>query len=269
MNRHLRTPNFPHPGAAVLPALVILVLALLPRQSDAQFQPPRIIRILHSGSRVVGQATERLYVINKGLESNMNKGDIVKVYREKRLAYRASPMRILIGVITIIESNQRSSIGRFTVNDDVLEDPTVRFKVAMKGDFLLPRLVVDSNLLFDRGSAELKQGILAEFKDVADFIRFQKPSKLIIEGHTDSDGDSEYNDRLSQLRAEAVRQLMISQYEFIDPSLLVAKGYGEDRPLVANDSAKNKALNRRIEFVVWWADVEARADVTEEEENQQ
>jgi outer membrane protein OmpA-like peptidoglycan-associated protein len=85
---------------------------------------------------------------------------------------------------------------------------------------------------------------------------------LIIEGHTDSDGDSDYNDRLSQLRAEAVRELMISQFEFIDPSVLVAKGYGEDRPLVANDSAKNKALNRRIEFVVWWEGVEARADVT-------
>ena len=121
---------------------------------------------------------------------------------------------------------------------------------------------MDSNMLFDRGSAELKQGILAEFKDVAEFIRSQKPSKLIIEGHTNSDGDSDYNDRLSQLRAEAVRELMISQFEFIDPSVLVAKGYGEDRPLVANDSAKNKALNRRIEFVVWWEGVEARADVT-------
>ena len=90
----------------------------------------------------------------------------------------------------------------------------------MKGDLLVPRLILDSSLLFDQGSANLKPGILAEFKTVADFIRFHQPSKLIIEGHTDSDGDKDYNSDLSQQSAGAVRQMLISEYDFILSSML-------------------------------------------------
>ncbi|HJP30405.1 MAG TPA: OmpA family protein [Candidatus Latescibacteria bacterium] len=123
--------------------------------------------------------------------------------------------------------------------------------------------------LFDQGSADLKAGILGEFQNVADFIRFHKPSKLIIEGHTDSDGDDEYNNDLSQRRAEAVRETMISQYEFIGPAMLEARGYGEERPLFENTSPENKSLNRRIEIVVWWEDLEERADQSEDEEEEE
>ena len=83
----------------------------------------------------------------------MNKGDIVNVYRERRFAFKtAAPLCIFIGKITIIESHQGTSIGRFTVNDGALEDPVVRVKVAMEGDFLVPRLILDSSLLFDSGA---------------------------------------------------------------------------------------------------------------------
>jgi outer membrane protein OmpA-like peptidoglycan-associated protein len=105
-----------------------------------------------------------------------------------------------MGIITITESHVGQSIGNFTVNDDVLDDPIVRIKVARKGDFLVPRLILDSSLLFDLGSDELKPGVLQEFLNVANFIRFHKPSKLIIEGHTDGDGDQDYNQALSERR---------------------------------------------------------------------
>ena len=48
-----------------------------------------------------------------------------------------------------------------------------------------------------------------------------------------------------------VRQYLIDNYEFIKPSMVEAKGYGEERPLVDNTTRENKTLNRRIEVIVW------------------
>jgi outer membrane protein OmpA-like peptidoglycan-associated protein len=72
--------------------------------------------------------------------------------------------------------------------------------------------------------------------------------KVRIEGHTDGRGKPTYNRRLSQRRAESVlRQLVKSG---IEASRLRAKGFGADRPLAPNDTAANRAKNRRVEFVV-------------------
>ncbi len=271
MKRQLQVPTMPNFGAAAPAAFFVLVMAILPRQIAAEFEPPRIIEVTNPSDWGIDQASadQRLYVIDKGIESNMNKGDIVSVYRERRFAFKtAAPLRIFIGEITIIESHQGTSIGRFTVNDGALEDPVVRVKVAMEGDFLVPRLILDSSLLFDSGSAALKAGIIGEFENVANFIKFQTPSKL-IEGHTDSDGDEDYNNNLSLQRAGAVREMLISEYEFITPDMLEAKGYGEERPLYDNDTDENKSLNRRIEFVIWWEDLVERVDVEVEEEEEE
>jgi len=72
--------------------------------------------------------------------------------------------------------------------------------------------------------------------------------KVRIEGHTDGSGKPRHNRRLSQRRAESVLRHLVAAG--IDASRLKAKGFGADRPLVANDTAKNRAKNRRVEFVV-------------------
>ena len=65
-----------------------------------------------------------------------------------------------------------------------------------------------------------------------------------------------------------MRKRLISEYEFITPDMLEAKGYGEERPLYDNDTDENKSLNRRIEFVVWWEDLVECVDVEVEEEEE-
>ncbi len=72
--------------------------------------------------------------------------------------------------------------------------------------------------------------------------------KIEIAGHTDSDGTAERNLKLSQRRAEAVKRYLIKKG--IPAERLVAKGYGESRPLVKNDTPAHKQLNRRVEFKV-------------------
>ena len=92
--------------------------------------------------------------------------------------------------------------------------------------------------------------------------KFSLPPVLDLE----TDGEAAYNNDLSEQRAKAVRQMLIAEYDFILPSMLEAVGYGEERPLFDNDSAENKALNRRIEVVVWWEDLEEPAESQQEEE---
>lgn len=70
--------------------------------------------------------------------------------------------------------------------------------------------------------------------------------RLEIQGHTDSQGGSEYNRNLSQSRAEAVKFYLVQKG--IDPSRLQAIGYGEESPIAENSTAAGRAKNRRVEL---------------------
>ncbi len=72
--------------------------------------------------------------------------------------------------------------------------------------------------------------------------------KIEIAGHTDSVGSEMYNLRLSEARANAVRDYLIQHG--ISPDRLIAKGYGESRPIAPNTTREGRAKNRRVEFTV-------------------
>jgi outer membrane protein OmpA-like peptidoglycan-associated protein len=105
-----------------------------------------------------------------------------------------------------------------------------------------------NDTLFASGSAELMPGAYAELQRIAGVINDDRSTSVIVEGHTDSDGSNEYNQLLSERRANAVRTALISYG--VDPRRITAYGYGETRPLVNNDTAYNKARNRRVEITI-------------------
>jgi outer membrane protein OmpA-like peptidoglycan-associated protein/opacity protein-like surface antigen len=82
-------------------------------------------------------------------------------------------------------------------------------------------------------------------------IMIENPSyKLQINGHTDGDASAEYNQVLSEKRAEAVKKYLINKG--VAASRLKAAGFGESKPVSDNNTAAGKALNRRVEFVVFF-----------------
>ena len=233
-------------------AIMLMLMLGFSSSIDAKFDPPRITYVVNpSNAGNADNLTKRTYYINQGIESSINKEDVLNVYREKRPGRNIPPIRMFIGTMMIEASQQGSSQGLFTPNASAMTNPIIRYKSAMKSDIVVPRLVIDSAVLFGAGEIALKAKADEEFDKVAAFVSNFFPSKLVIEGHTDSDGDGAFNHKLSVARAEAIRQYLVETYEFITPPMVDAIGYGEERPSVPNDTPENKALNRRIEVIVW------------------
>lgn len=104
-----------------------------------------------------------------------------------------------------------------------------------------------SNLLFYTGTSQLRPESMGALLDVSKVLKTAaEPVKII--GHTDSDGDDAANLKLSQERAETVKQILVKQYG-IDASKLTTEGRGETQPLADNGNTEGKAQNRRVEFI--------------------
>ena len=104
-----------------------------------------------------------------------------------------------------------------------------------------------SNLLFYTGTAKLKVESMGSLLDISKVLK-EVTSPVKIVGHTDSDGDDAANQKLSEQRAETVKNILVTQYG-IDESKLNAEGRGETQPIGDNKNAEGKAQNRRVEFI--------------------
>jgi outer membrane protein OmpA-like peptidoglycan-associated protein len=105
-----------------------------------------------------------------------------------------------------------------------------------------------SDVLFDFDRATLRPGAREKLAKVAGILLVYPDLQLEVEGHTDSVGTDDYNDRLSTLRAESVRDFLVR--EGISADSIMARGVGESRPVVSNDTAEGRQQNRRVELVV-------------------
>ncbi len=99
---------------------------------------------------------------------------------------------------------------------------------------------------FDTAKATLKPESVAALKAAAALLRRYPDLELAVEGHTDNVGSAAENERLSQKRAEAVKESLIKMG--IGADRLKAKGYGETRPVASNDDETGRAKNRRVEL---------------------
>jgi OOP family OmpA-OmpF porin len=102
---------------------------------------------------------------------------------------------------------------------------------------------------FDSGKSYVRPRYYNEVKKVADFMKKYPNTKMEIQGHTDNVGKPAMNKRLSQRRADAVKNLLIKKYK-VNKNRLKAVGYGEEKPLVPNDKVENRSRNRRVQAVL-------------------
>ncbi len=109
--------------------------------------------------------------------------------------------------------------------------------------------IVLRNVFFETASAALRPESMSELDRLAQMLTESPTLKIQINGHTDNVGDDNSNQLLSEARAKAVHDLLLSKS--IAPERLQFKGFGENKPLESNDTPEGRARNRRTEFVVW------------------
>ncbi|MFT7315451.1 MAG: outer membrane protein OmpA-like peptidoglycan-associated protein [Paraglaciecola sp.] len=119
-------------------------------------------------------------------------------------------------------------------------------EVYREGDSI--RLSIPGNITFATGSDAIVTGFYPVLEDVAKVLNRYDKTKLSIEGHTDSVGDTNYNRELSMQRANSVATYL--QATNVAANRLQTLGMGESQPIANNDSAQGRQENRRVELRV-------------------
>jgi len=104
------------------------------------------------------------------------------------------------------------------------------------------------DVVFDTNKAQLKSSGENSVNKLADFLKKYPQHKVLIEGYTDSRGSNELNQKLSERRANAVRQSLNNMG--ISNERISTQGYGEAFPIAGNDTAANRQMNRRVEIIL-------------------
>lgn len=111
------------------------------------------------------------------------------------------------------------------------------------------RLTFDSAILFDFDSAALRTAAQRDLQDLSASLQRHGHIDLLVVGHTDSTGPAEYNQRLSERRAESVATFLAQRG--VAPGRMLVSGMGETQPIASNATADGRQQNRRVEIALY------------------
>jgi OmpA-OmpF porin, OOP family len=171
----------------------------------------RRLRVYHEGAKVLDMPTN----IYDGVKLN-------------RLCFRLSR-----------GASSGSYISNLRITDAA---PDMRNKLLTEGK------LVSYGIYFDVNKDVVKSESYGTIKEIAKVLTDNPNVKIKIVGHTDSDGDDKSNLDLSKRRSASVKNILVKEFR-IDAARIETDGKGEGEPVAPNDSAVNKALNRRVEFI--------------------
>lgn len=152
----------------------------------------------------------------------------------------------------LLPKNVTYTIKYLSFGDDVeyssvpipeAKDTKLTFNVNI--EFEMPTTYTLNHVFFDSGKSTLRPDSYTELNKLAKFMANKKTVNVEIGGHTDNVGVKEANQKLSEERANAVRNYLIKKG--IAAERVTAKGYGDSRPVASNDSESGKQKNRRTE----------------------
>ena len=105
-----------------------------------------------------------------------------------------------------------------------------------------------SDLLFDTNSFTLKTGAMDDLAKFAKVLNDYPQTTIIVTGHTDSKGSADLNQKLSERRAEAVKNVLVS--EAVAPTRITTVGLGASKPIADNATEAGRAKNRRVDITI-------------------
>jgi outer membrane protein OmpA-like peptidoglycan-associated protein len=144
------------------------------------------------------------------------------------------------------------SIGGHYDNRFIKMSSIKNIRINEGGKKLYDRIIAEGKfvtrgILFDVNKSTIKGESMGTINEIVELMQEHPDLKFRIEGHTDSDGDDSYNQKLSEERSASVKKILIQSG--VDASRLDSKGYGESKPVDENSTPEGKANNRRVEFI--------------------
>jgi outer membrane protein OmpA-like peptidoglycan-associated protein len=118
----------------------------------------------------------------------------------------------------------------------------------MRNKLLTEGKLISYGIYFDVNKDVVKPESYGTLKEIAGVLNENPDVKVMIIGHTDSDGSDAGNLDLSKRRSTAVKNELVKSFG-IDAARIETDGSGESKPVAPNDTPSNKALNRRVEFI--------------------
>lgn len=119
-------------------------------------------------------------------------------------------------------------------------------KITRDGNILFVTFRSDNQ--FDVESFSLRPSAQQDIATMADILKNYEKTKILVAGHTDSSGSEEFNQKLSERRANAVKNIMVAKG--VAPARINTVGFGESQPIADNSTSPGRQLNRRVEIKI-------------------
>lgn len=154
---------------------------------------------------------------------------------------------------TVVETNAANAVlqGAYYYIDDVSVVPTEPVGFTGLGDTIAMEVgdVVSMwDVFFATGESDVLPQSYVELHRLIDLLQAHPTMRIELRGHTDNSGTREFNQRLSEARAQAVVEYLVAHG--VERSRLSASGYGESMPIDSNDTPEGRSRNRRVEYLI-------------------
>lgn len=154
---------------------------------------------------------------------------------------------------TVVETNAANAVlqGAYYYIDDVSVVPTEPVALIGPGDTIAMEagdVVSMWDVFFATGESDVLPQSYVELHRLIDLLQAHPTMRIELRGHTDNSGTREFNQRLSEARAQAVVEYLVAHG--VERSRLSASGYGESMPIDSNDTPEGRSRNRRVEYLI-------------------
>lgn len=261
------------PSLALAPLLLLLLSACAPQptRSDTLQQAQQAVSEVESNAAVsryapvaLRDAQETLRYANRLAREGADQQEVdhyAYLALKRAQIAQAQARREVLAQSTQNAERQRAKI-RLEARERALEQARQEAEASRKALEEAQRELADlrpkqterglvltlGEVLFPFDSAELQAGSQRALDRLARYLQANPGHNILIEGHTDSTGDTAYNQRLSEQRAKSVSRALIQRG--VDPSRVRTTGLGENFPVADNKTAAGRSENRRVEVVV-------------------
>ena len=227
------------------------IAALNSTLAEAELVPPAAAN--GSGAAATGAAIAT--TLDQPAETEAAAGGAAEVAAIAPAAGPATPANGEVALVKLSEPERRASMGPLAMLMDELpvegriQAQSLLADLAAETDPQGLKLIVPGGELFTINSEEVRSSAHDSLAKVAELINLYKDQPVMIIGHTDAVGATEYNETLSLRRASLVREFFIEHFD-VEADRLATQGMGEQRPIASNATAAGRRANRRVEVVI-------------------